>query len=563
MKKTTLRARFIPKLLLLLLPLVVFINLYHFKISHLLREQAASLGREFSSIYIREIDTALTDIRSWLIGLSEDTIHLKELSSSDPEIQCQQQRYYSRVLQEAVDRYPILDTAFIVSTEYPSPIIKSSRNVTFEEHQAFAEAAKNIALYRRPFNTKWIAMAIPNEKEYYFCTVIVLEDTVLGAVVKPQTLLTSLAFPKDSEKKFALAKHSGGVIMTNFKELYDHKIDLAGDLSNYYITGRHQSFIVSGSKSSVGPFRLMMIASSEEVQSSISWMKGVSLVFLALSIIMLGGVIISFRKDVLKPLANMDKVIEEIGQSKFDKHFVTQNEAQEFSSIYNIFNRMIDQIQTLRIENYKQLIHKQQTELRFYQTQIKPHFMLNCLTTIQNLAKQGKTDELSKFISNFSSFARYMFRTDFTLVSLRDELEQVKHFISMQELRYLDQIFFVSDIDNALIDYQIPAMLVQTLVENSIKHGMDEKTGISIFVQCKKVIKEGKAAVQISVEDNGCGFSPEVLAAINDFKGDQSVLGFGLQNVSTVLKLIYGDAAAIHLENVNGSGAGVIITLFS
>ncbi|TGE39219.1 hypothetical protein E4K67_07110 [Desulfosporosinus fructosivorans] len=560
MKKQTLRKKFIPKLLLILLPLVIFINLYNFKITDVLRDQAASSGSEFSAVYMREIDATLFDLRRWLVNLSKDTQHLAKLSSDDASEREREQQYYSELLQEAVALHPTLDIAFIISTKYPYSAITSSENVTFEEYQAFVQLAKNIAQYRKPFATEWIALPI-TDSECVLGSVIMLDDIVLGAVVKPQTLLSSMPFALDTEKKFVLAKHSGYVVMTTLPNEYGEGIDLTGDLSSYYMTGVNGNIIVSGAESKVGPFRLMMIACDAEIQSGISWAKSVSLALLGVSVFTLIGIIVGFRKDVLQPLEKVGSAIEKVRQAKFDQHLIPQNEAQEFVDIYDTFNRMTDQIENLKIENYEQLIHKQQAELRFYQTQIKPHFILNCLTTIQNLAKQGKTEDLNRFISDFSSFARYMFRTDFTLVSLYDELEQVKYYISMQEFRFPDQVFFVSDIDNNVRDFQIPSMLIQTLVENSVKHGMNEETGISIFVQCLETQKDDKIGIQISVEDNGGGFPATVISALNDPRTDQSALGFGLQNISAVLGLIYGDAATMQVENIPGSGAKVVITL--
>lgn len=562
MKTLTLRKRFIPKLLLTLLPLVIFVNVYNFKITDVLRDQAASSGSEFSAIYMREIDATLSDLHRWLVNLSEDTGTLAKLSSDDALERELGQRYYDMFLREAVNLYPVLDMAFIISTEYPHSITIAGENVTFEDYQEFALLAQKIAEFRKPFETDWTAMKIPDESECCLCSVIVQDDIVLGVVVKPQTLLSSMPFASDTEKKFVLAKHSGYVVMTTMPEEYGDGIDLTGDLSDYYMTGAKGDIVVCGAESTVGPFRLMMITSDAEIQSGLIWAKGISYALLAISVITLFGVIISFRRDVLQPLEKVDDAIEKVGQAQFGQHLEPQNEAKEFVDIYDAFNRMTGQIETLKIKNYEQLIHKQQAELRFYQTQIKPHFILNCLTTIQNLARQGKTAELDRFIADFSSFARYMFRTDFTLVSLQDELKQVKHYISMQELRYPDQLFFIVDIDEAPLDFQIPAMLIQTLVENSVKHGMDEKNGVSIFVQCQRTQNADKDGIQISVEDNGEGFPDTVLSALNDPQADQSVLGFGLQNISAVLNLIYGEAAAIRAENIPGSGAKVVVTFF-
>lgn len=563
MKNLTLRKKFIPKLLLILLPLIIFVNLYNMKITRVLRDQAASAGSEFSAIYMREIDATLSDLRRWLVSLAKDTAHLENLSGDVVSEREKEHQYYATILREAAKLHPTLDMAFITSTKYPNVITSSGENVTLEEHQAFAELAQILADFRKPFKTEWIVMPVPGEKECCLGTVIVQDDIVMGAFVKPQTLLSSMPFALETDKKFVLAKHSGYIVMTTLPKEYGNGINLTGDLSGYYMTGTNGNIIVSGAESAVGSFRLMMITSDEEVQSEIRWAKRLSLILFAISVTTLIGIIIGFRNDVLKPLEKVESAMDQVGQAKFDQHLDPQNEAREFITIYDTFNRMTDQIQTLKIENYEQLLHKQQAELRFYQTQIKPHFMLNCLTTIQNLAKQGKTMEMNRFLSDFSSFTRYMFRTDFTLVSLHDELEQVNHYISMQQFRYPDQIFFVSDIQDNLHHFQIPAMLIQTLVENSVKHGMDEKKGISIFVQCKESQFEGKTGIQISVEDSGSGFPAAVLSALIDPQSDQSSLGFGLQNIRAILGLIYGNAVLMQAENVPEGGAKVVISIFS
>ena len=86
---------------------------------------------------------------------------------------------------------------------------------------------------------------------------------------------------------------------------------------------------------------------------------------------------------------------------------------------------MTSQIEQLRIAHYEETIRKQKAELRFYQTQIRPHFILNCLTTIHNLALSGETQKLTAFTTAFSGFARGMFSTDFAPVTVADELRQV------------------------------------------------------------------------------------------------------------------------------------------
>ena len=562
MKGQSLRNKFIPKLLLILLPLVIFLNVYTFRISDLLREQAASSGSELSAIYIREIDADLSDLHRWLVNLSEDTEHLSGLSGGDPAAREMERKYFDDLLAEAVELYPAMDMAFVISTQSQVSVTASGKNVSFEEHEAFMELANKFAGFKKPFDTDWTAKCTP-DNIYCICSTIVTEDAVMGVFVKPDTLLTSAPFAAEDGEHFVLAKHNGFIVMNNMPAEYGEDVDLTGDLSSYYLTGDRENIVVCGAESTVGPFRLMMITSDAELQRGIAWAKWISVALLAVSVITLAAVIVGFRKDVMQPLEKIGGAIKKLGEAQFDQHLAYQSEAREFADIYDTFNHMSGQIKTLKIANYEQVIRKQQAELRFYQTQIKPHFILNCLTTIQNLARQGKNEEAARFMADFGSFARYMFRTDYTLVSLRDELEQVGHYISMQELRFPGELCYVADADEDSLDFQLPAMLVQTLVENCVKHGMDEKEGLSIFVRCGPMKAGGAGGLEISVEDNGEGFPAPVLAALNNAGADQSALGFGLQNIRAVLELTYGGRAGLHAENVPGSGAKVVLTIQS
>lgn len=214
---------------------------------------------------------------------------------------------------------------------------------------------------------------------------------------------------------------------------------------------------------------------------------------------------------------------------------------------------MTTQIEHLRIANYEETIRKQKAELRFYQTQIRPHFMLNCLTTIHNLALTGNLDKLQAFTQAFSGFARTMFRADFAPVTVAQELQQVEYYISMQSIRLEDRVFCACQADAAARTATLPAMLIQMLVENCVKHGADAEGQVSIFVTCVLADR----TLTVTVEDNGEGFSEAALQAVNT----ASASGFGLKNMCATLELLYGKAATLTAQNVPGAGSRVTVTI--
>lgn len=185
----------------------------------------------------------------------------------------------------------------------------------------------------------------------------------------------------------------------------------------------------------------MMVVSERELMEGLSWTRWVLFFLVALATGVMAAMVFSLKRYILKPLNKTLKAIETYGQGHSVVLAAEKDDVSEFSEIYQAFNTMTDQIEHLRIANYEETIRKQKAELRFYQTQIRPHFILNCLTTINNLALSERTEQLTRFTSAFSSFARTMFRTDFAPVTVADELKQVNYYITMQTIRLKDQVF--------------------------------------------------------------------------------------------------------------------------
>lgn len=551
MKHRSLRARFIPQLLLVLLALIAFITVYHLSVVATLRQRATQEGTHLCEIYVAEIDDVLSDVRRWLeVQFAGDT-GLADLTGADLDARLAAQKRYTALLREAPSLYPAVTMAFVVSDEFPSLLNASSETLEYERYQELIEAARSVGGYGKAFDTGWTA--VHAGESCVISTTLEVEGVLAGIFIEPETLLASMPFYDREDQHFVLAKHSGYIVMTTLPEDYGQGIDLTGDLSTYYVTGERGDVLVSGAPSQCGPFRLLMLTKDAEIMGGLIWTRWMSLALILISLGAIAGVMLSLKRQVLSPLDKATRAIRRFGQAQTGERLQIGREPREFVEIYQAFNDMAGQIEHLKIENYEQLIRKQQAELKFYQTQIKPHFILNCLTTIKNLALQGKGQALEQFITDFSGFARCMFRSDHAPVRVEEELKQVGYYIGMQSVRYPGRIFYLDEAGPQARDALMPAMLIETLVENSVKHGMDEEAQLSIFVRC--ALEEG--LLTVTVEDSGPGFSGAALEAA----GLGQSAGFGLRNLRATLDLLYGDRAQMRIENIPGSGARVTVTV--
>ncbi len=209
-----------------------------------------------------------------------------------------------------------------------------------------------------------------------------------------------------------------------------------------------------------------------------------------------------------------------------------------FASIRAFISYFIFKERSLIVENEMQLSHlrelKTSAELKALQSQINPHFLYNALNSIASLAHKN-ADKTEKMALSLSDLFKYTInRKGKKDSTIGDEVEMVKNYLEVEQIRFDDRLNFTIEVDPALENTKIPMFLIQPLIENAVKHGISklEKNG-----QITLRIQKSEAGITIIVEDNGPDF-PEGL-----------VSGHGLQTVFDLLRLTYKEKASISWKN--------------
>jgi len=176
-------------------------------------------------------------------------------------------------------------------------------------------------------------------------------------------------------------------------------------------------------------------------------------------------------------------------------------------------------------------------------SQINPHFLFNTLTSVSSLIR-SEPEKARTLIVKLSGLLRRLLRSQEHFVTLREELDAIDEYLDIESIRFGPQLRVDKDIDPATLNLIVPSMMLQPLVENSIKHGLSQKLGegrITIRSQ-----RNGDHAI-IDVIDNGAGIPP---ASATRVKGT----GIGLRNVNERLRVIYGANYQLQLDSVPGGG---------
>ncbi|HEX5217334.1 MAG TPA: histidine kinase [Vicinamibacterales bacterium] len=175
--------------------------------------------------------------------------------------------------------------------------------------------------------------------------------------------------------------------------------------------------------------------------------------------------------------------------------------------------------------------------------QINPHFLFNTLTSISSLIR-SQPETARVLIVKLSGLLRRLLRSQEHFVSLREELDAVDEYLDIERVRFGPSLAVDKEIDEASLDVIVPSMILQPLVENSIKHGLSRKVGEG-RITIRAVRRAGHAIIEVM--DNGVGMTSERLETTTQH-------GIGLRNVNERLRVIYGANYGLHLHSVPGEG---------
>jgi two-component system, LytTR family, sensor kinase len=184
-------------------------------------------------------------------------------------------------------------------------------------------------------------------------------------------------------------------------------------------------------------------------------------------------------------------------------------------------------------------------------SQINPHFLFNTLNTVSSLIRFDP-DMARGVVLKLSNILRRLLRKHETFVPLREELEFIDDYLDIEVIRFgRDKLQIFKEIEEETLETFVPSMLLQPMVENSIKHGLAPRLeGGQIHLRTR----QSNGRLLIEIEDNGMGISPERLAAV--YGG-----GIGISNVHERLRLLYGDQFKMDIRSQEGQGTQIHIEI--
>ncbi len=311
------------------------------------------------------------------------------------------------------------------------------------------------------------------------------------------------------------------------------------------------------------PFDIYVLVDYAEAFRNITlleiFLSAVPIIITILSII----IILYIRQWMIKPITRLTERLSQLGESIPPSEFFISESILEIDKANDKLNKVIFDMQELKIREYHSQLELKKIELNYLKNQIRPHFYLNMLSMIHSMLQTKNYKEIEELTILTSNYLRHLFMANQDFSELKDEVQHIKDYLEIQRIRYGNSIYFSLDYNSDLQNTLVPSLLLQTFIENTIKHGFSFQDLFTILLSIKKVKTEDSDYIQICIEDNGPGFSEEILSKLNQKQSLITEDGhhIGITNTIERLNLLYPNDYTITFENNEEGGAKILLLI--
>lgn len=512
------------------------------------RKETDIAAENFLHIYATQIENRIQKVDMQLTTIINEDEDLQLLESED-----EAKRHYASVrlaqsINDIINIDQSADIFVITEADHNICIDAKADNLPYADKNSLRSMFMDYAEPGRQTDG-WKFQKIGDT--FYLYRAIVSNRRVTAAAISAESLLKTVSLRDVDTYGFVLTDADDMVKAYAGYPLFDHEVDIRIDALRAVRNLENREEMLNG--------RVRLY--SYESRTNVFRHLYKNAIFILAVIALLCVFDLYFmgteRKQIIQPMQGMIQDMERIRGGDYELRVEERGDNQEFSLLSRTFNQMMDEIVNLKIRFYEKQLALSDAEQKYIRLQIRPHFFLNAMTTIAGLSAKKKNAEIEKYINALSKNIRYMFSSGLHTVSVKEELHHVENYFEMQEMRYAGCIFYFIEMPEELEDWQIPQMLIHTLIENEYKYGISQGHSLMVLIKASVAVYDGEDMLLIEIEDDGKGYPEEVLTAINQDRAQQKEDGtrVGLWSVKRLLELMYDRKNLFLISNVEPHGA--------
>ena len=508
------------------------------------------------SKYVESIDEEMDMTNKLALSIYNENPDFQKLSYREDEIN----KYLSTyelldVLKDQMQTNHALSGAVIFYEYGEQRRYIFREEIDFSVQQTIVDQAK---LRLQNQNTQKVQFLVRAKGHVYYVQMLTKKQATIACVTDLVELQQKVNV-EDEQREFILTY---GKVILNQNRLAE-ELQITGsdtEIANHIFTGKERIYKEDCDWDNLTVFLHVKETAVRQLKLQIFMLMLVTVIVGIFVVIVYGFL----KKQILTPLKRLADTMTAIGQGE---HFGKMEQIApyaEFEQVTDSFNGMMSEIEQLKISSYEEQIAKQRAQMQCFQLQLSPHFYLNCLKTLNYMAIEKDTENMQEVILEISALMRYLLKNEAELVTVEEEIRNVKTYVHLQQLISSRTVECEIQIEPELMQCEIPILAIQTFVENTFKYAVArDETNIKVSIKGILLNVEGESMMDFTIEDNGKGYPQEILDIINANEVDMETgaSAIGIRNVKQRCKLLYGDRAEYTFYNMQGAVSELILPI--
>lgn len=373
-------------------------------------------------------------------------------------------------------------------------------------------------------------------------------------------LSSSASWDRGAEPTLVIVNTEGSIVFNSSP--FDKEIIEAVTPGTEKLKVSGSNFRIRHTSSGTNDWEVFLVINESKLYRNIYRLTFLQVGLVLFSIILVVLVIFGVSLTISRQFERFQKKISRTSDPK-QHALIRVDSNDEFRDLAEIYNEMMGRIDNLIDTVYSKELLLKSAEIKAFQAQINPHFLYNTLDCINGLVEMNRPDDIKKTVTALASIMRMSIKGA-EILTVRENLSYTEQYMYIEKIRYGDKLLFLSEIPESMMDYYMPKLIIQPLLENSIVHGISELLGkgmIGLFG------REEEDAITFTVKDNGKGIPQNVIDLIESRQSSQeaeeqfSRESIGLQNIQSRIQLMYGKEYGLTIKNIPAGGSSVTIRL--
>lgn len=548
-------------LTMILLPVVVLSSLEFYYSNHILVKKTNDYLKNLASVTLSKVESTVSDIENVAFYINGNDV-IQESLKREESVISDRHVYYDLY----GDIKDILASYALFRQEINAISIFSECGKEYIYTKTRYGKPVDITRYLRDGKQYWTVdedhiilmktlSAYPTQEYLGHVALDVNRDSLYQIIGDIELSVEGKVFLVNEEGK-VLVSEPGGM---NGRLLDDGYMECFGPEEAFYsdIVIEKKHYSVYNSKPTAKGWHMILAIPRDYYREGIVELRNTVIIItmVTAAVAVLFSVMIS--KSITKPIRNLSRAMEEFGQGNFEINCRVESE-DEIGRLSHTFNQMVSDMNVMVNTVYEQKMMKQEAQMKSLQMQINPHFLYNTLDTINWMARIKQADEVGDMAAALGNLMRYSLSRK-AFVSIREEVKNLNDYLAIQNQRYGDKMETEIRIDEELMEFHVPKLLIQPLLENAIVHGMEEKLDKGTITVTAWQEDED---LYIQVADDGVGMTEESIAQLLNEeysvkkKGHTSI---GIVNVNRRIQMIYGSGYGLQIQSILGAGTKMTI----